>query len=105
MSTRSLIVNKDSPFETLDDLIEFARENPQVVTVGGSGTYSANHLEMLRLEQAADIDLTYNFVDPRVYYPRHSESLRRDYANPAEKVLMHISNIGSSGTCLRSCCW
>lgn len=55
----ALIVNKDSPFETLDDLIEFARENPQVVTVGGSGTYSANHLEMLRLEQAADIDLTY----------------------------------------------
>lgn len=55
----ALIVRNDSPFETLEDLIEYARENPQVVTVGGSGTFSANHLEMLRLEKAADIDLTY----------------------------------------------
>jgi tripartite-type tricarboxylate transporter receptor subunit TctC len=55
----ALIVRNDSPFETLEDLIEFARENPQVVTIGGSGTFSANHLEMLRLENAADIDLTY----------------------------------------------
>jgi len=55
----ALIVNKDSPFETLEDLIEFARENPQVVTIGGSGTYSANHLELLRLEEAADVDMTY----------------------------------------------
>ncbi len=55
----ALIVRKDSPFKTLDDLIKYAKENPQVVTVGGSGTFSANHLEMLRLEKAADIDLTY----------------------------------------------
>jgi tripartite-type tricarboxylate transporter receptor subunit TctC len=55
----ALIVRNDSPFETLDDLIEFARENPQVVTIGGSGTFSANHLETIRLENAADIDLTY----------------------------------------------
>ncbi|MFY0990072.1 Bug family tripartite tricarboxylate transporter substrate binding protein [Halomonas sp. C05BenzN] len=55
----ALIVPANSPFETLDDLIEYARENPQAVTLGGSGTYSANHLDMLRLEQEADIDLTY----------------------------------------------
>jgi tripartite-type tricarboxylate transporter receptor subunit TctC len=55
----ALIVRKDSPFETLDDLIAYAKENPQVVTIGGSGTFSANHLEMLRLEKEADIDLTY----------------------------------------------
>jgi tripartite-type tricarboxylate transporter receptor subunit TctC len=55
----ALIVRNDSPFETLEDLIEYARENPQVVTIGGSGTFSANHLEMLRLENAADINLTY----------------------------------------------
>lgn len=55
----ALIVSEDSEFESLDDLIEFARENPEVVTVGGSGTFSANHLEALRLEREADIDLTY----------------------------------------------
>ena len=55
----ALIVREDSPFETLDDLLAFASENPQVVTMGGSGTFSANHLEMLRLEGEADVNLTY----------------------------------------------
>jgi tripartite-type tricarboxylate transporter receptor subunit TctC len=55
----ALIVPANSPFDTLDDLVEYARENPQAVTLGGSGTYSANHLDMLRFDQAADIDLTY----------------------------------------------
>ncbi|MWJ29100.1 tripartite tricarboxylate transporter substrate binding protein [Halomonas sediminis] len=55
----ALIVPANSPFDTLEDLVDYARENPQVVTLGGSGTYSANHLDMLRLEREADIDLTY----------------------------------------------
>lgn len=55
----ALIVSEDSEFETLEDLISYAKENPQAVTLGGSGTFSANHLEVLRLEEAADIDLTY----------------------------------------------
>jgi tripartite-type tricarboxylate transporter receptor subunit TctC len=55
----ALIVRADSPFKTLKDFIEYAKANPKVVTVGGSGTYSANHLETLRLERAAGIKLTY----------------------------------------------
>lgn len=55
----ALIVPANSPFDSLEDLVEYARENPQAVTLGGSGTYSANHLDMLRLEREADIDLTY----------------------------------------------
>lgn len=55
----ALVVSKDSPFKTLDDLIQFAKKKPFVGTVGGSGTYSANHLETLRLMKAAGIDLTY----------------------------------------------
>lgn len=55
----ALIVSKDSPFKTLDDFIAYARKNPKAATVGGSGTYSANHLETLRLEKAADVVLTY----------------------------------------------
>jgi tripartite-type tricarboxylate transporter receptor subunit TctC len=54
-----LVVSKDSPFKTLDDFIQFAKKKPFVGTVGGSGTYSANHLETLRLMKAAGIDLTY----------------------------------------------
>lgn len=55
----ALIVPQDSPFEALDELIAYAKENPQAVTLGGSGTYSANHLGVLRLEREAGIDVTY----------------------------------------------
>jgi tripartite-type tricarboxylate transporter receptor subunit TctC len=55
----ALIVHKDSEFKTVKDLVDFAKKNPKVITVGGSGTYSANHLETLRLEREAGIQLTY----------------------------------------------
>lgn len=59
LTPNALIVPEDSPFETLDDLVQYAKENPQAVTLGGSGTFSANHLGALRLEREADIDITY----------------------------------------------
>ncbi len=55
----ALIVHNDSPYDTLEDLVEDAKENPEAITLGGSGTYSANHLDMLRFEEEAGIDLTY----------------------------------------------
>jgi len=55
----ALIVRDDSPFKTLKDFIDYAKAHPKVVTVGGSGSYSANHLETLRLEREAGIKLTY----------------------------------------------
>ena len=55
----TLIVPADSPYETVDDLVAFAQENPQALTIGGSGTFSGNHLEVLRMEEVADIDVTY----------------------------------------------
>jgi tripartite-type tricarboxylate transporter receptor subunit TctC len=54
-----LVVSKDSPYKTLDDFIKYAKANPNAATVGGSGTYSANHLETLRLEKAAGVKMTY----------------------------------------------
>jgi N-acetyl-alpha-D-glucosaminyl L-malate synthase BshA len=39
-----------------------------------------------------DIDLTYNFVDKRVYYPRDVTKLRGEFARTDEKILIHISN-------------
>ena len=55
----TFVVSKDSEFKTLDDFIKFAKKKPFVGTVGGSGTYSANHLETIRFMKAAGIDLTY----------------------------------------------
>lgn len=55
----ALIVHKDSPYQTLADFLAYAKANPKAATVGGSGSFSANHLETLRLERAADVQLTY----------------------------------------------
>ncbi len=54
-----LTVRQDSPFETLEDFIAAAKENPGSITVGGTGTASGNHLGAVRLMKAADIKLTW----------------------------------------------
>ena len=55
----ALIVKKDSPYKTLADFIEYAKKNPKAATVGGSGSFSANHLETLRMEKATGAEVTY----------------------------------------------
>lgn len=54
-----LIVGKDSQFDTIDDLVEYARENPGRVTVSGAGLFVGHHIAALQLENAADIELKY----------------------------------------------
>jgi tripartite-type tricarboxylate transporter receptor subunit TctC len=55
-----LMVRNDSPFKTLKDFIDYAKKNPPgVMTVGGSGTSSANDLGTAMLNKAAGIKLTY----------------------------------------------
>jgi tripartite-type tricarboxylate transporter receptor subunit TctC len=55
-----LVVRNDSPFKTLKDFVEYAKKNPPgVMTVGGSGSSSANDLATAMLNKAAGIKLTY----------------------------------------------
>lgn len=55
----ALIVSKESPYKTLEEFLAYAKENPKAATVGGSGSFSANHLETLRMEKAAGVQVTY----------------------------------------------
>jgi tripartite-type tricarboxylate transporter receptor subunit TctC len=55
----ALIVQREGNIKTLDDFIKLAKEKPRAVTVAGSGSYSANHLDALRLEKLAGIQTTY----------------------------------------------
>ncbi|GIO30905.1 MULTISPECIES: N-acetyl-alpha-D-glucosaminyl L-malate synthase BshA [Paenibacillus] len=75
--------------ESLKDLIRLAINESDAVTA-----VSQDLIQETRevLDISRDIDLTYNFVDKRIYYPRDISSLRGDYAEPHEKILMHISN-------------
>lgn len=75
--------------ESLKDLIRLAIHQSDAVTA-----VSQDLIQETRdlLDITTPIDLTYNFVDSRVYYPRECKSLRNDYATRDEKILMHISN-------------
>jgi len=55
-----LAVRNDSPYKTLKDFVEYAKNNPPgVVTIGGSGSSSANDLGTAMLNKTAGIKLTY----------------------------------------------
>jgi tripartite-type tricarboxylate transporter receptor subunit TctC len=55
-----LVVRQDSPYKTLKDFVDYAKKNPPgVVTVGGSGSSTANDLGTTMLNKAAGIQLTY----------------------------------------------
>lgn len=54
-----LIVRKDSPFKTAKDLVEYAKKNPGVVTIGGTGTWASTHFTYLLFEKGAGIKMTY----------------------------------------------
>lgn len=54
-----LIVGKESPFNTLEDLTKYAKENPGKVTVSGAGLYVGHHIAFLQLAKASGVKMTY----------------------------------------------
>lgn len=75
--------------ESLKDLIRLGINESDAVTAVSLDLVNETRRA---LDITRDIDLTYNFVDKRVYYPRDVSELRGDFASPDEKILMHISN-------------
>ncbi|HEX2021055.1 MAG TPA: tripartite tricarboxylate transporter substrate binding protein [Aurantimonas sp.] len=55
----AIIVPADSQFQTLEDLVTYAKENPGVVTFSGSGTNSANHVAQSTFDRLAEVTTTY----------------------------------------------
>lgn len=74
---------------SLSDLIRLAINKSDAVTAVSRDLVRETRT-LLQIERP--IDLTYNFVDQRVYYPRDCSDLRAEFAKPDEKILMHISN-------------
>jgi tripartite-type tricarboxylate transporter receptor subunit TctC len=50
-----LEVNAASRFKSIGDLVAYAKEHPQQVTIGHSGNGTTNHVAILLLEQAAHV--------------------------------------------------
>src|SRR5690554_5101723 len=74
---------------SLSDLIRLGINESDAVTAVSNDLIHETR-QALGIEKP--IDLVYNFVDKRVYYPRGCNILRSEYAEPGEKILMHISN-------------
>lgn len=55
----AIVVNADSDFKTLQDLIDYAKANPKKTTFSGSGKGTANHLAQVIFDEKAGIETTY----------------------------------------------
>ena len=55
----AIVVNADSPYQSLQDLIDDAKNNPGAVTLSGSGKASANHLAQIKFDKMAEVKTTY----------------------------------------------
>ena len=55
----AILVPADSPYKTVNDLVEAAKKAPGAITFSGSGTNSANHLAQRRFDSLAGIKTTY----------------------------------------------
>lgn len=55
----AIVVNAESDFKTLQDLIDAAKASPRQVIFSGSGKGSANHLAQVQFDALAGIETTY----------------------------------------------
>ncbi len=53
------VVSKDSPFNSMEDVVNFAKENPGKLTFSGAGLFVGHHIAALQLEKAAGVKLAY----------------------------------------------
>jgi tripartite-type tricarboxylate transporter receptor subunit TctC len=54
-----ILVRKDSPFKTVNDLVAYAKANPGKLTMGNSGAGGGNHLAALQFSIAAGIEVNH----------------------------------------------
>lgn len=55
----SVVVNADSPWKTFEQFVEYAKENPGVITVGNSGIGSIWHIAAAKLEKELGVEFTH----------------------------------------------
>jgi len=54
-----LSVRNESPYKTIDDFVKAARAKPGTLTVGGTATFSEDHIFTYLFEQAAKVKVKY----------------------------------------------
>ena len=53
------VVGKDSPFNSMADVVAYAKENPGKLTFSGAGLFVGHHIAALQIEKAAGVKMQY----------------------------------------------
>jgi tripartite-type tricarboxylate transporter receptor subunit TctC len=53
------VVAADSPLNSMAEVVDFAKANPDALSVSGAGLFVGHHIATLQLEKAADVRLNY----------------------------------------------
>lgn len=56
---QAMIVRADSPFKTVNDLLDYAKKNPRKINYGSSGIGGVPHVAMVALAKAAGVEFTH----------------------------------------------
>lgn len=54
-----VVVGKDSQFNTINEMVDFAKENPGKVTLSGAGLFVGHHIAALQIEKATGAKFAY----------------------------------------------
>ena len=54
-----VVVPADSPYDTIEEMVDFAKENPGKVTLSGAGLFVGHHIAALQLQKATDAKFVY----------------------------------------------
>jgi N-acetyl-alpha-D-glucosaminyl L-malate synthase BshA len=74
---------------SLKDLLRFAIDQSDAVTAVSQSLIDDTYK---LIGPKKEIELVHNFIDKREYFPRNTEHVRLNFAEPDEKLLLHISN-------------
>ncbi|WP_133484762.1 tripartite tricarboxylate transporter substrate binding protein [Aliiroseovarius marinus] len=53
------VVAKDSPMNSMEDVVNYAKENPGKLTFSGAGLFVGHHIAALQLEKASGVKMAY----------------------------------------------
>ncbi len=54
-----VVVGKDSEFDSMEDLVAYAKKNPGKTTMSGAGLFVGHHIAALQIEKACDCKMAY----------------------------------------------
>ncbi len=54
-----IAVPKNTPYDTLEEFIDYAKENPNAITLSGTGEYSGHHIATLQFMDLTGVEVIY----------------------------------------------